>query len=139
MIASAAALHPSRTRSSCRTRLAQAALLSLLVVSLTGCASTKRDAITTGSIPTRVSTASLDTMTATQLAEAERSLGASYVRDPRNRDIGLRYARILSMTGKGSQALAVMQQVAIARHAENSGVAQADIPVARIPNIAGAQ
>lgn len=113
------AAFPSRSTA----RLVRTTLVSLLLVSLAGCASTKRDAVTTGSIPARVSMTALDSMTATQLAEAERSVGAAYVRDPKDRDVGLRYASILSMTGKSSQALAVMQQVAIAHPADREVLA----------------
>ena len=52
-----------------------------------------------------------------------KTVGAAYVRDPKNRDVGLRYASILSMTGKSSQALAVMQQVAIAHPADREVLA----------------
>jgi tetratricopeptide (TPR) repeat protein len=113
----------ARSSSRSTPRLLHVVFVSLLLASVTGCASTKRDAVTTGSIPTRVSTASLDSMTATQLAEAEQSVGAAYVKDPKNRDVGLRYANILSMTGKNTQALAVMQQVAIAHPADREVLA----------------
>jgi Flp pilus assembly protein TadD len=53
-------------------------------------------------------------MTAAELAAAERSMGLAYDRSPKDRTIGLNYANILRMNGKNTQALAVMQQVAIA-------------------------
>ena len=56
-------------------RLIRATVASLLLVSLAGCASTKHDAVTTGSIPARVSMTPLDSMTATQLADAEKRSG----------------------------------------------------------------
>lgn len=93
--------------------MAKAAILVCLAMAVTGCNTTKRDTITTGSIP-KVSSAPLDGMNAAELAETERAVGAAYVRDPKSRDVGLRYATVLGMTGKHEQALAVMQQVAIA-------------------------
>ena len=101
---------------------ARAAALLLLAVSITGCASTKHDSITTGSIP-KVSTASLQSMNATELANTERSIGAAYAKDPKNKAIGLQYANVLGMTGKNAQALAVMQQVAIAHPADREVLA----------------
>lgn len=105
-----------------KNRLAQTVAIALLTVSLAGCASTKRAPETTGSIP-KVSTASLQGMDTAALSATERSIGAAYVRDPKNRDIGLRYATVLGMTGKSAQALAVMQQVAIAHPADREVLA----------------
>ncbi|CDZ68638.1 Flp pilus assembly protein TadD [Neorhizobium galegae bv. orientalis] len=105
-----------------KTRLAQTAALAILaVLSVTGCA-TKRDVETTGSIP-RASAASMDGMNANDLASTEKSVGASYARDPKNKQIGLQYATVLGMTGKNAQALAVMQQVVIAHPADRDVLA----------------
>src|SRR3546814_2455726 len=93
------------------TSHAQTTAIVLLATILGGCV-TKTDPRTTGSIP--VSSAPLEQMTATQLENAEKSVGAAYERNPKDRNTGLRYAKILRMTGKNVQALAVMRQVAIA-------------------------
>jgi Flp pilus assembly protein TadD, contains TPR repeats len=113
----AAAAYLSSTSFAART-----AALLLLAAAITGCASTKHDSITTGSIP-KVSTASLQSMNATELANTERSIGAAYAKDPKNKAIGLQYANVLGMTGKNAQALAVMQQVAIAHPADREVLA----------------
>ena len=94
-----------------KARLAQATAMLLLAATLAGCA-TRPDKTTTGSIP--ISGAPLESMSAPQLENAERSIGAAYERNPRDRNAGLRYAQVLGMTGKHAQALAVMQQVVIA-------------------------
>src|SRR5690606_17696113 len=70
------------------------------------------DSITTGSVPT--GNAPLESMTTTELDAAEKSMGAAYDRNPKDRDTGMRYAQVLRITGKHAQALAVMQQVVIA-------------------------
>lgn len=93
------------------TSLARTTGIVLLATALGGCM-TKTDPRTTGSIP--VSSAPLETMTATQLENAEKSVGAAYERNPKDRNAGLRYAEILRISGKNIQALAVMRQVAIA-------------------------
>ncbi|MFB9951685.1 tetratricopeptide repeat protein [Rhizobium puerariae] len=104
-----------------KTYLARTAIVAFLALSVASCA-TKRDVQTTGSIP-KVSAASLEGMNATELAGTEKSVGAAYVRDPKNKDVGLRYATVLGMTGKNAQALAVMQQVAIAHPADRDVLA----------------
>ncbi|MBP1851757.1 tetratricopeptide repeat protein [Rhizobium halophytocola] len=84
---------------------------ALIVVLLAGCA-TKPSSMTTGSIPRAAQ--NLDQMSAPELANASRQIGAAYGKNPKDRDIGLSYANVLMMTGHEQQALAVMQQVAIA-------------------------
>ena len=93
-----------------KARLAQATAMLLLAAALTGCA-TKTDKTTTGSVP--IAGTPIESMGAAQLADAERSIGAAYERNPKDRTTGLRYAQVLGMTGKHVQALAVMQQVVI--------------------------
>jgi Flp pilus assembly protein TadD len=93
--------------------LAHVAVVVCLAVAATGCTTAKRDNLTTGSVP-KVSSAPLDGMNAAELAAAETAVGGAYIKAPRNKEIGLRYATVLGMTGKHTQALAVMQQVAIA-------------------------
>ena len=101
---------------------ARAAALLLLAASVASCASSKHDNVTTGSVP-KLSTSSLQGMNTTQLASTERSIGAAYTREPKNKDVGLQYATVLGMTGKDTQALAVMQQVAIAHPADRDVLA----------------
>lgn len=102
--------------------VAHAAIFICLAMAVSGCNTSKRDTITTGSIA-KTSSTPLDNMDAAQLAETERAIGGAYVKDPRNRDIGLRYATVLGMTGKHAQALAVMQQVAIANPSDRQVLA----------------
>ena len=78
---------------------------------LSGCSTTKKEP-TTGSIPKM--SKPVETMTAPELARAAERIGAAYERNPKDRNNGLAYANILMMTGRNTQALAVMQQVAIA-------------------------
>lgn len=78
---------------------------------LSGCSTTKKE-LTTGSIPKM--SKPVETMTAPELARAAERIGAAYERNPKDRNNGLAYANILMMTGRNTQALAVMQQVAIA-------------------------
>lgn len=97
------------------TRLAQLACIGLVAASLTGCASTRKqhpDNMTTGSVPQFPG--ALETMNAAELAGAEKTIGLAYDRNPKDKNTGLRYANVLRMNGKNAQALAVMQQVAIA-------------------------
>ncbi|MDO1580658.1 tetratricopeptide repeat protein [Rhizobium oryzicola] len=87
----------------------------ILALSLSSCAtSSKTDKMSTGSIPAASLSKPVESMNATELAAAERSIALAYDRSPKDRNIGLNYANILRMNGKNAQALAVMQQVAIA-------------------------
>ncbi len=83
-----------------------------LALALAGCSTNKPDRMSTGSIPTV--SHSYDQMNMEQLRQAEASTGRAYASNPKDRNTGLNYANLLMMTGKNSQALAVMQQVAIA-------------------------
>ncbi len=83
-----------------------------LAVALAGCSTTKPDRMSTGSIP--AVSRSYDQMNMDQLRQAEASTGRAYAANPKDRNTGLNYANLLMMTGKNTQALAVMQQVAIA-------------------------
>lgn len=115
----------SATPTAPKIRFASTAALVLLSLSIVGCAgkSSRPDPRTTGSIPGRVSTGSLENMTASELSNAEQAIGDAYVRDPKNKQVGLQYATVLGMTGKNNQALAVMQQVAIAHPADREVLA----------------
>lgn len=90
-----------------RCLLAGAAIAATLAVS--GCSTTSRE--TTNSIPRM--NKPIESMNAAELAEATRVVGAAYAKSPKDRNAGLNYAQLLSMTGKNDQALAVMRQVAI--------------------------
>lgn len=100
-------------QTSTRHRIGFFGSVCLLVAAATlgGCSTTKKE-LTTGSIP-RLSKP-VETMTAPELTRAADSIGSAYARNPKDRNNGLAYANILMMTGRNTQALAVMQQVAIA-------------------------
>ena len=68
----------------------------------------------TGSVPAASFSKPVQSMNATELAAAAESIGKAYERNPKDRNAGLNYANMLRMTGRNEQALAVMQQVAIA-------------------------
>lgn len=101
----------------------------VLPISLASCATStpKSDRITTGSIPTQTQSLNfgkpLEQMTAAELAQAEQTAGNAYERSPKDKTIGLAYANVLRMTGKNTQALAVMQQVAIAHPSDRDVLA----------------
>lgn len=92
-----------------------------LALTLASCSTNKPDRMSTGSIP--AVSRSYDQMNMEQLRQAETSVGAAYSRNPKDRNAGLNYANILMMTGKNAQALAVMQQVAIAYPADREVLA----------------
>jgi Flp pilus assembly protein TadD len=101
-------------------RPARAALCGVaLALMATGCAS-RSDMTATGAIaPSQTSPAALAgnkpiaAMNAGELQQAAARIGNAYERAPQDRTVGMGYASILQMTGNDSQALAVMQQVAI--------------------------
>jgi len=88
-------------------------LAALVALALSGCASQKKE-LTTGSVPAASFSKPVQSMNATELAAAAESIGKAYERNPKDRNAGLNYANMLRMTGRNEQALAVMQQVAIA-------------------------
>jgi Flp pilus assembly protein TadD len=77
--------------------------------------------MSTGSIP--AATRSYDHMNMEQLRQAEESAGKAYERSPKDKSVGMNYASVLMMTGKNTQALAVMQQIAIANPADRDVLA----------------
>ncbi|WP_328591711.1 tetratricopeptide repeat protein [Pararhizobium mangrovi] len=81
-----------------------------LMIALAGCAT--NGTMTTGSLGRRAAPR-VSQMTPSQLADAERRIGALYDQKPDDRRIGMSYATILRMTGDNDQALAVMRQMAI--------------------------
>jgi len=102
--------------------LLRGACAAVMALSLSACSTNRPDRMSTGSISPAVSH-SYDQMNMDQLRQAEASVGASYARNPKDRNTGLNYANILMMTGKNAQALAVMQQVAIAYPADREVLA----------------
>ena len=82
----------------------------IIGLALLASCSTKRGD-TTGSIPDTARP--LEQMSQPELAAVSRSVGARYEKNPKDRNAGLQYATLLRMTGKNTQALAVMRQVAI--------------------------
>jgi Flp pilus assembly protein TadD len=94
--------------------------LLVATAALGGCSTTKKE-LTTGSIPKL--SKPVESMTAPELTRAADSIGSAYARNPKDRNNGLAYANILMMTGRNTQALAVMQQVAIAHPADREVLA----------------
>lgn len=94
-----------------------------LSLTLASCASQRHDKLTTGSVPGPSLSKPVESMTAPELALAEKTIGAAYDRNPKDRNIGLNYANILRMNGRNTQALAVMQQVAIANPSDRDVLA----------------
>ncbi|TCA02052.1 MULTISPECIES: tetratricopeptide repeat protein [Rhizobium] len=101
-------------------RILQGAAASLLVLALAGCSTTK-DRMTTGSVPKL--TKPVEEMDATELRSATDRLGQAYEKNPRDPVTGVNYANLLRMNGRDTQALAVMQQVAIANPGDRNVLA----------------
>ncbi|WP_312414892.1 tetratricopeptide repeat protein [Shinella sp.] len=98
-----------RLPSSILPALLTGAALVVIGVALAGCAG--KSNLTTGSI--RPSSAATGTMNATELRGAADSIGRAYEKNPKDAATGINYATVLRMNGRNTQALAVMQQVAI--------------------------
>ncbi|MEQ8308415.1 MAG: tetratricopeptide repeat protein [Hoeflea sp.] len=96
-------------RSKSSRRLLTAVCIAALGVSLAGCAS--KGQLTTGSIPS--TNKPLEAMNAAELLSASERFGRAYDRNPKDPAVGMKYASVLTMSGRATQALAVMQQVAI--------------------------
>ncbi|MBY5896767.1 tetratricopeptide repeat protein [Rhizobium leguminosarum] len=101
-------------------RILQGAAASLIVLALAGCSTTK-DRMTTGSVPKL--TKPVEEMDATELRSATDLLGQAYEKNPRDPVTGVNYANLLRMNGRDTQALAVMQQVAIANPGDRNVLA----------------
>ena len=85
----------------------------MLALALAGCSTTgSKDQITTGSIPKL--SKPVEQMTGDEASAATVTFGKAYEANPKDRDVGVNYASALRMSGRNAQALAVMQQVAIA-------------------------
>ncbi|MGO6815518.1 pilus assembly protein TadD [Rhizobium leguminosarum] len=111
---------PASLTTTFTNRILQGAAASLLVLALAGCSTTK-DRMTTGSVPKL--TKPVEEMDATELRSATDRLGQAYERNPRDPVTGVNYANLLRMNGRDTQALAVMQQVAIANPADRNVLA----------------
>lgn len=98
-----------------KSRLLRGIAIAFIALPLGACASGRE---TTGSTTASASLSEpgkpVEAMTATELADAARSYGSAYEKNPKDRRIGLNYANVLRMTGRNAQSLAVMQQMAIA-------------------------
>lgn len=94
-----------------RSQLLGSICAVLALLSISGCA-TAPSKMTTGSIPQ--SSKPVEAMNGAELRAAAERIGKAYEKNPKDRNTGLAYANILHMTGNDAQALAVMQQVAIA-------------------------
>lgn len=90
-------------------RLLSLFCIAILGLALSGCASKGR--LTTGSIPS--TNKPLESMNAAELHSAAESMGRAYDRNTKDPSTGMKYASVLTMSGRSEQALAVMQQVAI--------------------------
>jgi Flp pilus assembly protein TadD len=111
---------PASLTTTFTNRILQGAAASLLVLALAGCSTTK-DRMTTGSVPKL--TKPVEEMDATELRSATDRLGQAYEKNPRDPVTGVNYANLLRMNGRDTQALAVMQQVAIANPADRNVLA----------------
>lgn len=89
--------------------LASVGAALFLTMLMSSCSTTSRE--TTGSIPSL--NKPVEAMTQPELQAASRKIGDAYAKNPNDRNAGMNYASLLRMTGRNSQALAVMQQVAI--------------------------
>ncbi len=111
---------PASLTTTFTNRILQGAAASLLVLALAGCSTTK-DRMTTGSVPKL--TKPVEEMDATELRSVTDRLGQAYAKNPRDPVTGVSYANLLRMSGRDAQALAVMQQVAIANPGDRNVLA----------------
>ncbi|MBX5155678.1 MULTISPECIES: tetratricopeptide repeat protein [unclassified Rhizobium] len=111
---------PASLTSTFTNRILQGAAASLIVLAVAGCSTTK-DRMTTGSVPKL--TKPVEEMDATELRSATDRLGQAYEKNPRDPVTGVSYANLLRMNGRDTQALAVMQQVAISNPADRNVLA----------------
>ncbi|MCG6856837.1 MAG: tetratricopeptide repeat protein [Salaquimonas sp.] len=92
-------------------RASTAIVLVSSLLLMAGCA---KDMTSTGSIPQdAVSTSSLAKLSVTELDEKVSAAGAKYKANPKDKIAGLSYAKLLGMTGRDEQALAVVRQMVI--------------------------
>jgi Flp pilus assembly protein TadD len=91
------------------TSFLRSTALVIFFGTLVGCANVSH--MKTGSISPNSKPVS--EMNATELLRAEKKFSVAYEANPDDKTIGINYATVLRMIGRDSQALAVMQQVAI--------------------------
>lgn len=94
-----------------RFRIASLATTSLLALALglSGCANKR---MTTGSVDPRTSKP-IEQMNDSELGAATANFGKAYSADPKNKQTAMAYAKVLMMTNRTDQALAVMRKTAI--------------------------
>ncbi|ANL38708.1 MULTISPECIES: tetratricopeptide repeat protein [Rhizobium] len=112
---------PASLTTKSTNRFLQGVAASLIVLALAGCSTTTKDRMTTGSVPKL--TKPVEEMDATELRSATDRLGQAYEKNPRDPVTGVSYANLLRMNGRDAQALAVMQQVAIANPGDRNVLA----------------
>ena len=95
-----------------KKRVFQGTAVALVMLALAGCSTTAKDRMTTGSIPKLDKP--IEQMDTNELRAATDRVGQAYAKNPRDAVNGVTYANLLRMNGRDAQALAVMQQVAIA-------------------------
>ncbi len=86
-------------------------------IAFSGCATDRR---TTGSIASP-GKKEISSMTVPELKRAVSHYGNLYEKNPKDKGVGMAYAKVLQMTGNSSQSLSVMQQVVI-EHPEDNQV-----------------
>jgi len=111
---------PASPNSLITNRFLRGTAASLIILALAGCSTTK-DRMTTGSVPKL--TKPVEDMDATELRSATDRIGQAYEKNPRDPVTGVNYANLLRMNGRDTQALAVMQQVAIANPTDRNVLA----------------
>ncbi len=112
---------PALVKTPLSTRLLQCTATAMLALMLAGCNTTK-DKMTTGSIPVALNKP-VETMNDQEVRSATDRVGQAYEKNPRDPVNGVNYANLLRMQGRDAQALAVMQQVAIANPNDRSVLA----------------
>jgi Flp pilus assembly protein TadD len=112
---------PALVKTPLSTRLLQCSAIALVALTLAGCNTTK-DKMTTGSIPVALNKP-VETMNDQEVRSATERVGQAYEKNPRDAANGVNYANLLRMQGRDAQALAVMQQVAIANPNDRSVLA----------------
>ena len=94
--------------------LSATAMVLVLSLGISGCGtSAATDKMTTGSL-SRTHGQPIENMSAAQLQDAARALGQTYVQNPNDKGVAIRYATVLQMNGDPDQSLAVMRKLAIA-------------------------
>ena len=104
-----------------KKRVFQGTVALLAMLALGGCSTTSKDRMTTGSIPKL--DRPVEQMDANELRAAIDRVGRAYEKNPRDPVNGVNYANLLRMNGRDAQALAVMQQVAIANPGDRNVLA----------------